>query len=187
MVGTISLLLLAVNGLADGINWRTPGAKLTHKLAQEAVGYSDLNAMAAAVGIDYPVLVERALDGKRGAIFLLLWMAGNAPLDGAGSDEYTDTMFRVAQKIGDKTLSDVAKSLNRASLGPLREAFLFEYGGTDEPKAASDALQKDFPMLCSVIAAGIGEQGAAGQPATRPESKSEGGQNPLPTSEGRAR
>lgn len=70
MAGVGSLLLLLVaNGLGGEAESRTTGVKLRHKLAKEAVDYRDLNAMAAATGIDYPVVVERALDGKRGAIF----------------------------------------------------------------------------------------------------------------------
>jgi len=152
------LLLISASIIsADEIEslMRTP--KLTHKIAQETAGLGDLNAMVSAVGIDFPVLVERALDRKEGSVFLLLWLAANAPLDGAGSEGYTHTLVRAAREIGDKAVAAAAGKLDSRSLAPLRDSFLFEYGGTDEPKAAIEAFREEFPALCGVIAEAIGE------------------------------
>jgi hypothetical protein len=174
MAGVGSLLLLVANGLGGEAESRTTGVNLRHKIAQEAVDYSDLNAMAAAMGIDYPVLVERALDGKRGAMFLLLWMAGNASLDGAGAEGYSDTMVRVAREIGDKAIGEAARRLDRESLLPVRDAFLFEYGGDDGEEAAAEAVRRDFPTLWYVLAKAAGEQGGADQRGAAPESEGDG-------------
>lgn len=175
MAGVGSLLLLLVaNGVGGEAESRTTGVKLRYKLAQEAVDYSDLNAMAAATGIDYPVLVERALDGKRGAMFLLLWMAGNASLDGAGAEGYSYTMVRVAREIGDKAMGEAARRLDRESLLPVRDAFLFEYGGDGGEEEAVEAVRRDFPTLWSVLAKATGEQGGADQTGAAPEFEGDG-------------
>ena len=172
-VGSL-LLLLVANGLGGEAEARTTGVKLRHKLAKEAVDYRDLNAMAAATGIDYPVVVELALDGKRGAIFLLLWMAGNASLDGAGAEGYSYTMVRVAREIGDKAIGEAARRLDRASLLPVRDAFLFEYGGDGGEEAAAEGGRRDFPTLWSVLEKAAGEQGGADQTGAAPESEGDG-------------
>ena len=172
-VGSLMLLLVA-NGFGDEAESRTTGVKLRHKLAQEAVGYGDLNAMAAATGIDYPVLVERALDGKRSAMFLLLWMAGNASLDGAGAEGYSDTMVRVAREIGDKAIGEGARRLDQATLLPVRDAFLFEYGGDGGEEAAAEAVRRDFPTLWSVLADVTGEKAGVDPSGAAPESEGDG-------------
>jgi hypothetical protein len=151
------IMTSAVTLFAEENETRAPHLKLTHKIAQEAAGLGDLNAMSSAVGIDFPVLVDRALDRKEGAVFLLLWLAANAPLDGAGSEGYSYTMVRAARKIGDKTISEAVRKLDRPSLAPLLDCFLFEYGGTDEPKAAMKAFRKEFPVSCGLIEQTIGE------------------------------
>jgi hypothetical protein len=154
---TLLLLISASILSADEIESRTHHPKLTHKIAQETAGLGDLNAMASAVGIDFPVLVERALDRKEGSVFLLLWLAANAPLDGAGSEGYAHTLVRATREIGDKAVAEAAGKLDRTSLAPLRDSFLFEYGGTDEPKGAIEAFREESPELCGVIAEAIGE------------------------------
>ena len=152
------LLLISASILsADEIESRTQSPKITHKIAQETAGLGDLNAMTSAVGIDFPVLIDRALDRKEGSVFLLLWLAANAPLDGAGSEGYTHTLVRVAREIGDKAVAEATGKLDKTSLAPLRDSFLFEYGGTDEPKAAIEAFREEFPALCGVIKEAIGE------------------------------
>ena len=176
----------SIYGFGADDDSRTSSVPLTHKLAREATGYRDLNAMASAIGIDYPVLVERALKKERGAVFLLLWMAGNAPLDGAGAEGYTYTMFRTAKSIGDEILSAAARKLDDGSRRAVREAFLFEYGGGDDPEEASIATAKAFPKLWGVLRKNDGEQDGAEQPATAPESKPEGKEKSKPESEGRS-
>lgn len=150
---------------------RTSGVVLTYKLARDAVGDSDLNAMAAGIGIDYPVLLQCAMEGKRGAVFLLLWMAANAGLDGAGAEGYSYTMVRAAKIIGDKDLCEAARALDAVASAAVRDAFLFEYGGTDEPDAALREVRKNFPRLWAALLKTKGEADGVGKPAGCPESK----------------
>jgi hypothetical protein len=150
---------------------RTSGVVLTHELAKEAVGDSDLNAMAAGIGIDYPVLLQRAMEGKRGAVFLLLWMAGNAGLDGAGAEGYSYTVVRAAKVIGDKALSEAARALDAAASEAVGDAFLFEYGGSDEPEAAVGKVRKEFPKLWAALSKAKGEADGGGERDVRAESK----------------
>ncbi len=171
MIGAVGCFFFSGISPAEEKNSRTSDVPLTHTIAQESVGYSDLNAMAGRVGIDYPVLLQRALDRQRGAVFLLLWMAANAPLDGAGSEGYTCTMVRAAKIIEDQFLSEAAQALDVAALGAVRDAFLFEYGGTEEPVSALREVQKDFPKLWAALTRTKGEQDGGGQPVDRPESK----------------
>lgn len=118
--------------------------------------------------------LAKFVDLSGSGCFLLLWMAGNASLDGAGAEGYSDTMVRVAREIGDKAIGEAARRLDRASLLPVRDAFLFEYGGDGGAEAAVEAVRRDFPTLWSVLAKATGEQGGADQRGVAPESEGDG-------------
>ncbi len=145
----ITLATSTITSNAQG--WRSSEVKLTHEISKEAVNYKDLNGMASDIGIDFPVLLEQALKGnekqKRSSVFLLLWMAENAPLDGAGAEGYTNTLIRVAKLIGDDFINEAAKLLNKPSKTAVRDAFLFEYGGDDNPQKTAPLIIKEFPRL----------------------------------------
>ena len=54
------------------------------------------------VGIDYPVMLQRALDGDKVAIRLLIWAGGNVRLDGAATEGYSYSMVLAAKEIGER-------------------------------------------------------------------------------------
>jgi hypothetical protein len=83
-------------------------------------------------------------------------------------------MVRVARAIGDKAIGEAARRLDRASLLPVRDAFLFEYGGDGGAEAAVEAVRRDFPTLWSVLAKAAGEQGGADQRGAAPEHEGDG-------------
>ncbi len=114
--------------------------------------------------------LAKFVDLSGSCCFLLLWMAGNASLDGAGAEGYSDTMVRVAREIGDKAIGEAARRLDRASLLPVRDAFLFEHGGD----GGGEAVRRDFPTLWYVLAKAAGEQGGADQRGAAPESEGDG-------------
>ncbi|MFN5580689.1 MAG: hypothetical protein ACK49X_13865 [Akkermansiaceae bacterium] len=126
-------------------------ATKARELMEDASHSSDLNAMAAKAGIDYPALLERAFRKEKDAVAKLLWMAGNANLDGAGSEGYSYSMVRAAQLIGDQDVSDAAKPLDNASRYALCMKFLYEYGLDSDSEAAVTNMQKDFPLLWALI------------------------------------
>ena len=120
-------------------------------LMKESSLFRDLNAMATNAGINYPVLLERALRKEKDAVVKLLWIAGNADLDGAGSEGYSYTMVRAARLIGDEVVSEAAKLLDDDSRKALRMSFLFEFGEDNDADRAVADIKKDFPLLWVVI------------------------------------
>ena len=167
---------------AEDMDYRTAKIELTHQMAKDSVGYDDLCATMSGIGIDFPVLLQRALDGHDGAVRLLIWAGENAGLDGAASEGYSYTMVRAARKIGDDKMATAAKELKIASFRNTQMYFHFEFGFDDDEVAATAEINRLFPKFWRQITKRV-EQGGADQPATAPESKPDGSENPIPESE----
>ena len=128
-------------------DYRTAKVKLTHKMAIESVRYSDLCATMSDVGIDFPVLLQRSLDGENSAIKLLIWTGENVNLDGAASEGYSFTLVRAAKKIGDNKMAMAAKSLKMTSFKNTQMFFQFEFGLDNDKAAAIVEIKKVFPPV----------------------------------------
>lgn len=132
-------------------------ADQARELMKDASLLRDLNAMASKARVDYPALLERAMKNEKDAVSKLLWLAGNANLDGASSEGYSWSMVKAARLIGDKDVSEAAMSLDDASRKALGKAFLFEYGIDSNSQAAVADIQRDFPLLWSLIGMTVDE------------------------------
>ena len=171
---------------AENQEYRTATVKLTHQLAIDSAAYDDLCGQMADIGIDYPVLLQRALDGKDAAIRLLVWAGENAHLDGAASEGYSYTMVKAARRIGDAKLASAAEVLGAQSFSTIQMYFRFEFGFFDGDEAtATKEIRKLFPKFWHQITKRV-EQGDARRPATAPAANSEGNEKPKRESEGRS-
>ncbi|MDA7881501.1 hypothetical protein N9A94_04280 [Akkermansiaceae bacterium] len=186
-LGFAILLSQIPSASAEDKEYRTAAVKLTHQLSKDSAEYGDLCGTMAAIGIDYPVLLQGALDGKPAAIRLLIWAGENAGLDGAASEGYSYTMVKVAKKIGDAKLASAVEALDLQSFTNTQMFFRFEFGFFDgNEAAATKELQKSFPKFWQQITKRV-EQAGAHRPATAEDSKSEGKEKPQLESEGRSR
>ena len=77
-------------------------------------------------------------------------------------------------------------SPNMKRVGLSEGARLVRYSRDNSITVTGDATGDDFDVIFHVQEKSKGEQGGAGQPATRSESESEGGDKPQPEAEGRS-
>jgi len=143
------LVALAVNSLnAEEQHDRTATIKITHKLAKETIhgetGYQMSNA-----GIDFPVLLQRSLDGDANAIKLLFWASNNIGLDGAAADGYGYYLLKVAKKIGDAKLSRILSSLKEPETLETIKFYLLDSTGFNTPKEG--AKEKSVTMVKKLL------------------------------------
>ena len=137
--------LLSVN--AENTNYRTSRIELTHQMAKDATANRDLLATMSGMGIDFPVLLQRALGGEERAVRLLIWTGEHAGLDGAASEGYSYTLVKVAKKIGDEKMAAAAKQLKMTSFKNTQMFIEFEFGIDDNPEAVTKAINKLFPKF----------------------------------------
>ncbi|MEM6912215.1 MAG: hypothetical protein AAF555_11635 [Verrucomicrobiota bacterium] len=175
---------------AEEPHFRTASVKLTSEIAKGSIRGETAIQMAAA-GIDFPVLLQRAIEGDRAAVKLLFWSSANIGLDGGAADGFGSYLLDVAEKIGDAKLSQILSSIKDPETLETIRFFLLDESGFSIPEegssekaitAVSELLPKTWVHLNS-----IGEQDVAPQSATRTESKSEGDDKLQPESEERSR
>ena len=82
-----STIILCSGLKAEEEHFRTGSVKLTSKLALESIP-SDTAIVMAGSGIDFPVLLQQALEGNVKAVRLLFWTSANVGLDGAAADGF---------------------------------------------------------------------------------------------------
>jgi len=84
---------------------RTAKVPLSHDFAKRvAVDHHDACRVMADFGIDYPVLVQQALDGHPRAIRLILSLPWIARFDGAVAESYAATRYKIVMLVGDEKL-----------------------------------------------------------------------------------
>lgn len=150
------LLLIAIGfcpwlsaSAEDTVN-RTADIKVTHQIAKDSVGGNVCTTMAG-MGIDFPILLQRALDGEDRAIRLLIWAGEHAGLDGAASEGYSYAMIEAAKKIGDVRLAAAVKVLKMESFENTKMFFQFEFGSGNDEAAATAEIKKLFPTFWHLI------------------------------------
>lgn len=178
-------LCASLSAGAEDENYRTAGIKLSHQIAKDSVSYDDLCATMASIGIDFPVLLQRALDGEGAATRLLIWAGENAGLDGAASEGYSYTMVKVAKKIGDDKLAAAIEGLKIPSLAKTRMFFEFEFRSDDDEVIATKEINELFPKSWRLITKRV-EPIGADQSAAAANPKTEDNEKPKPESDGRS-
>lgn len=129
---------------------RTADIKLTHQIAKDSVG-GDVCTTMAGIGIDFPVLLQRALDGEDKAVCLLIWAGEHAGLDGAASEGYSFAMVEAAKKIGDVRMAAAVKALKMETFANTKMYFQFEFGSGNDEAAAIAEIKKLFPTFWHLI------------------------------------
>ena len=100
---------------AEEAHFRTATVKLTSKIAIDSAPSETAQVMTAA-GIDFPILLQQAVNGSEAAVKLLFWSSSNVDLDGAAADGFGYYLLEVAEKIGDAKLSKILSSIKDLSL-----------------------------------------------------------------------
>lgn len=150
---------------------RTAEVTLSHKVAKQvAANHHDTCRALARLGIDYPVLVQQALDGQPGAIRLLLSLPSIARFDGAVATSYAATRYRVAMLVGDEKLFAACEPLDEgADYAALRRSFLgFPNPGADIEEAENE-VRKSLPRFWQLLSERI--EGADPHHSPRAESR----------------
>lgn len=167
---TFSWCVFSGNQLkAEEGNFRPSGVKLTSKIAIDSIR-GETAAMMTEAGIDFPVLMQHALDGREVAVRLLFWASNNVGLDGAGADGFGHYLLPVAQKTGDAKLVKILSSIKDSGTLETIRFFLLDELGFGVPEAGADkkavaAIKKLLPETWKHLNS-IREQDAAGQSAT---------------------
>ena len=65
---------------AEEAHFRTATVKLTSKIAIDSAPSETAQVMTAA-GIDFPILLQQAVNGSEAAVKLLFWSSSNVDLD----------------------------------------------------------------------------------------------------------
>ena len=165
---------------------RATDVELVHAFAKQvATDHHDICRAMANIGIDYPALVQQALDGNPRAIRLMLSLPWIARFDGAVATSYAITSYKVAMMVGDKKLVAAFDPYQEGvNYSGIRKAFLGYPLGSSSLEVEAE-IKRRIPEFWQMITERV--EGGAGHPATRSESESEGGDKPQPESEGRSR
>ena len=133
-------------------------APAARSLVDGVAGNGDLCATAAAIGIDYPKLVARALAGEERAIGLILWFGEHGGTDAAASEGYSFSLLKLLKKLGDRKVSEAAQSHGPRSYSKIMAHLAFEFGGEASDGVALREVEREFPMLWKVMAPGASEK-----------------------------
>ena len=164
---TFSCLFFNSRLKGEEAHFRTATIKLTSKIAIDSTPSETAQVMAGA-GIDFPVLLQQAVNGSEPAVKLLLWTSSNVGLDGAAADGFGYYLLEIAKKIGDAKFSKVLSSIkNPETLETIRLFLLDELGffapENGSRKKATIRVKKLLPKTW-VYLKPIGKQDAAGNP-----------------------
>lgn len=124
---------------------RTTSVPLSHPFAKRvASDHHDTCRAMASFGIDYPVLVQRALDGQPGAIRLMLSLPWIARIDGAVAESYAATRYKIVVKVGDdKLVAALMPCKQGINYSGIRSSLL----GFPNPGADVDSAEKELKKL----------------------------------------
>lgn len=138
---------------AEQKGMRTAEVKLTHAFAKRvAEDHHDTCKAMAEFGIDYPVLVQRALDGEPRAIRLMLSLARMARFDGAVAESYSATRYKVAMLVGDDKLIEAYRFFSPSiEFSFIRESFLGWPNPESEPEKAEAEVKKRLPKFWNFL------------------------------------
>jgi len=118
---------------AEEANLRTATVKLTSKIALDSSPSETAQVMTAA-GIDFPILLQQAMNGSEAAVKLLFWSSSNVGLDGAAADGFGYYLLEVAEKIGDAKLSKALSSIKDPETLETIRFFLLDESGFNVPE-----------------------------------------------------
>jgi len=144
---------------------RTAEVKVTHDFAKRvATDHHDTCRAMAGFGIDYPVLVQQALNGEPRAIRLMLSVAQVAMFDGAVAESFAATRSKVAFLVGDEKLAAAYERFHRGvDYAGIRESFLL--GGAANSRAEAEAeISKQLPNFWRVLNERAEQAAAADRP-----------------------
>lgn len=104
------------------------------------------------LGVDYPVLLQKARSGEASALCLIVWLGHYALLDGAAAEGYCYDLYRLAKKVGDQKFALAMGGNNRDVLNTCYRNLCFEVS-QDDPgtRKAADALALTLPKTILAI------------------------------------
>lgn len=134
---------------------RPSGVELTDSDARDAAQAGNEIAMCMTqMGVDYPVLLQKARAGEIRALRLFIGLGHYAPLDGAASEGYTYDLYRVATKVGDQKFSLALAELHREVIRSCYRSLCFEVTQDDpESRKAADAVAATLPKTIEAMRA----------------------------------
>lgn len=150
-----SCALIAASAFAEPPT-RPGEIAITDPAARDAGGPGhELAAAVAAVGVDYPVLLQQARRGETGAITLFAFLPSLVNLDGATAESFCSDQTDLLDKVGDAAFAQALKTLSSSALAACYR-FLC-YGLTPEPPgsaAACEAVKKRAPKTFAALVPG---------------------------------
>lgn len=144
----------------DQVGMRTADVKLTHEFAKRvALDHHDTCRRMANSGIDYPVLIQRALDGDLNAIRLFLFRHEVFRVDGAVAASYSQTRFKLAMLVGDEKLTSALQTTAKHDYPLLRRSFLgWPNPQAEDPAKAEAEMRTKLPKFWALLSRKAGEK-----------------------------
>lgn len=132
---------------------RPSGVELSDSDARDAAqAGNEVAKCMTQVGVDYPVLLQKARAGEIRAVRLFIWLGHCAPLDGAAAEGYTYDLYRVATKVGDQRFSLALAELHREALRSCYRNLCFEVTQENpETRKAADAVAARLPKTIEAM------------------------------------
>ena len=128
---------------------RTGSVVLTHPLAKQIVkDHHDTCKAMTIIGVDYPVLIQQALEGEPRAIRLMFSLAQVVKFDGAVAESYAATRYKVVSTVGDeKLVGAYSKSTKGVDFLSTRKSLLNWPNPGDDSEKAEAEIKKHIPQF----------------------------------------
>jgi|GEM_PF-6983625 len=120
---------------------RTSKTKLTHELAKES-GIGEAASVMQRAGIDYPALIQHALDGDERALKLFFWASKNMGFDGAAAEEHVADMLYIVEQLGDEKLAKALLKMSPEGKADIKLKLTWAIG---ENEKAINEFSEKFP------------------------------------------
>ena len=134
---------------------RPSQVRLTDSVALDVSKASpEIVSWMTEIGVDYPLLLQKARSADSRSLRLYLWLGGNTALDGAASEGYGNDLYQIATKVGDEVFSQALHNQPREVVEACYRYLCFETSEADATTLkAATAVSLILPKTLEVIKA----------------------------------